>query len=500
MANFYSTPIDGCFNCPMQIDGRCNQPYSDRPALAAVRNATTNQAPPPPGCILRDLPLYLHGRFEDAHPDGTEPRDRAAEEAVLELLFRDNAAQFHDIGLRHRDAPAVTIRKLAAALTAEREASKGLVAQVADLTAERNAEIARAEKATKEAWDALNRDREGAIEATKLRAELAKLRARPVLTAESLAVEIYQAREVRRYGTRACDAEAQTMADDEWIVADVRAAIAALGPAPLPSPDRAEELFKAYLAAPDSDVEAMRHALAALAKLSPAPARDADTDRSLALTAASLLRHIVKVGGLAQGGEQSPNAEECMDMVRRLESAPARKVAPTRVLVHADGGACHGSRVVDGRCVGCGIAPDMQSTSLWLDADARPVQCEPAKVVAPTLVAVSDEELADASANAYDAMDAVRAVRAKLGAAKVTAEALAEAWWNQMYADGRAVCPWHADALENGREIETKRAASVIARLRHIAARADLFSAYLAAKGDPTLREALRVFFKATEE
>jgi len=445
MANFYSTPIDGCFNCPMQIDGRCNQPYSDRPALAAVRNATTNQAPPPPGCILRDLPLYLHGRFEDAHPDGTEPRDRAAEEAVLELLFRDNAAQFHDIGLRHRDAPAVTIRKLAAALTAEREASKGLVAQVADLTAERNAEIARAEKATKEAWDALNRDREGAIEATKLRAELAKLRARPVLTAESLAVEIYQAREVRRYGTRACDAEAQTMADDEWIVADVRAAIAALGPAPLPSPDRAEELFKAYLAAPDSDVEAMRHALAALAKLSPAPARNANTNRSLALTAASLLRHIVKVGGLAQGGEQSPNAEECMDMVRRLESAPARKVAPT-------------------------------------------------------LVAVSDEELADASANAYDAMDAVRAVRAKLGAAKVTAEALAEAWWNQMYADGRAVCPWHADALENGREIETKRAASVIARLRHIAARADLFSAYLAAKGDPTLREALRVFFKATEE
>jgi hypothetical protein len=36
------------------------------------------------------------------------------------------------------------------------------------------------------------------------------------------------------------------------------------------------------------------------------------------------------------------------------------------VLVHADGGACHGRRIVDNRCVGCGIAPDMQSTGLWL--------------------------------------------------------------------------------------------------------------------------------------
>lgn len=36
--------------------------------------------------------------------------------------------------------------------------------------------------------------------------------------------------------------------------------------------------------------------------------------------------------------------------------------------------------------------------------------------------------------------------------------------------------------------------------LCHSAARADLYTAYLAAKGDPTLREALRAFFKATEE
>ena len=77
---------------------------------------------------------------------------------------------------------------------------------------------------------------------------------------------------------------------------------------------------------------------------------------------------------------------------------------------------------------------------MWLDADARPVQCEPAKVVAPTLVAVSDEDLSAAYHAAYDkcqclpqdqAVDlnccdraGIRAVRAKLGAAEVTEERL----------------------------------------------------------------------------
>jgi hypothetical protein len=37
----------------------------------------------------------------------------------------------------------------------------------------------------------------------------------------------------------------------------------------------------------------------------------------------------------------------------------------THVLVHADGGPCHGTALVNGRCPGCGIAPDMQSTELW---------------------------------------------------------------------------------------------------------------------------------------
>lgn len=41
------------------------------------------------------------------------------------------------------------------------------------------------------------------------------------------------------------------------------------------------------------------------------------------------------------------------------------------VLVHADGGDCHGMKLVDGRCPGCGIAPDMQSTEFWTPAKAR---------------------------------------------------------------------------------------------------------------------------------
>lgn len=36
-----------------------------------------------------------------------------------------------------------------------------------------------------------------------------------------------------------------------------------------------------------------------------------------------------------------------------------------KVHVHADGGDCHGTPLVDGRCPGCGIVPDVQSTELW---------------------------------------------------------------------------------------------------------------------------------------
>ena len=44
-----------------------------------------------------------------------------------------------------------------------------------------------------------------------------------------------------------------------------------------------------------------------------------------------------------------------------------------QVLVHADGGACHGTPIVDGRCPKCGIAPDTQSLEMWPQpAERRP--------------------------------------------------------------------------------------------------------------------------------
>lgn len=71
-----------------------------------------------------------------------------------------------------------------------------------------------------------------------------------------------------------------------------------------------------------------------------------------------------------------------------------------RILVHADGGACHGTPIVDGRCPKCGIAPDTQSTELWpqppnpLDAGVisdmeRPVVLSP--VAADRVAALIEE-------------------------------------------------------------------------------------------------------------
>ena len=49
-----------------------------------------------------------------------------------------------------------------------------------------------------------------------------------------------------------------------------------------------------------------------------------------------------------------------------------------RVLVHADGGDCHGSPLVDNpdstgqfRCEGCGLAPNTQSVELWPESQVR---------------------------------------------------------------------------------------------------------------------------------
>ena len=37
----------------------------------------------------------------------------------------------------------------------------------------------------------------------------------------------------------------------------------------------------------------------------------------------------------------------------------------SRILVHADGGSCHGTPLENGWCPRCGFSPDMQSTELW---------------------------------------------------------------------------------------------------------------------------------------
>lgn len=55
----------------------------------------------------------------------------------------------------------------------------------------------------------------------------------------------------------------------------------------------------------------------------------------------------------------------------RALAVPARTDKATHVLVHADGGRCHGSPIVNGRCSGCGIAPDTQSTELRATLPAR---------------------------------------------------------------------------------------------------------------------------------
>ncbi len=61
----------------------------------------------------------------------------------------------------------------------------------------------------------------------------------------------------------------------------------------------------------------------------------------------------------------------------RLTHLPERKpvrMVPRRddlVLVHADGGDCHGTRLVNRVCPKCGICPDMQSMELWPPEEAK---------------------------------------------------------------------------------------------------------------------------------
>jgi hypothetical protein len=77
-------------------------------------------------------------------------------------------------------------------------------------------------------------------------------------------------------------------------------------------------------------------------------------------------------GRLQRTCESCPSVRACYG-AKRCEGAPGTEadlsIDPpmVQVLVHADGGACHGKPVVNGRCTGCGIVPDMQSTELWVE-------------------------------------------------------------------------------------------------------------------------------------
>ena len=249
------------------------------------------------------------------------------------------------------DARRVQAETTTALVTADRELAK-LRAELAELTITRDRLLAREHE-------------DGRLHA-QLRAEIAELRARPVLGVD--------------YALRS-------------------------SPVTLPSPDRAEELCRRYHDSTStigiargpawseySDegragrVSAMHKELTALAKLSPAPAPALD---------AAFLRRVLVATKHGPGGKGGP-------------------------------GLC------DAACVKC-------------EAE-RMVRAASAREVAPTLVAVSDEELVAAFAQAHlecpcdesgeewakyppDCCNAagIRAVRAKLGAAEVTEERLREA-------------------------------------------------------------------------
>lgn len=51
------------------------------------------------------------------------------------------------------------------------------------------------------------------------------------------------------------------------------------------------------------------------------------------------------------------------------------------VSVHADGGDCHGTQLVNGECPKCGIIPDMQSIELWPPEDVNGRKVEEKKMV-----------------------------------------------------------------------------------------------------------------------
>ena len=297
-------------------------------------------------------------------------RDTADEDARAAIDRADKADQERDAAIARAEkaeGDAYTMRSSA-------EENRGALVDVADDLLVNTVGVTSTDIAT----------RCGAAVA-KLRAELAELRTRPVLTEDLL--------------RGALDAHGHA--------ALARKVFAHLGPVTLPSPDRAEELCRRYHDSTStidiargpawseySDegragrVSAMHKELTALAKLSPDPAPTFD---------AAFLRRVLVATKHGPGGRGNP-------------------------------GPC------DAACVKC-------------EAE-RMVKAAPAREVAPTLVAVSDEELATAYSVAHDqpiprmaplrdrTIAGIRAVRAKLGAAEVTEERLAGAMkraWPNIY-------------------------------------------------------------------
>lgn len=56
---------------------------------------------------------------------------------------------------------------------------------------------------------------------------------------------------------------------------------------------------------------------------------------------------------------------------KRVMKFKESKKARTYVLVHTEGGECHGKPIVKGICAGCGKDPDMRSTSLWFESQVK---------------------------------------------------------------------------------------------------------------------------------
>lgn len=318
---------------------------------------------------------------------------RAMATGLIESIgARDAAEQARDMARDSRDAAIARTeaaeRTLSGLYDSKAELAK-LRAEVAELTVTRDRLLAREHE-------------DGRLHA-QLRAELAELRARPVLTVERL-----------KNAARKAGWAAPVKADDDAMCESI---LAALGPVTLPSPDRAEELTAAIYGAVERAERAM----------TPGPWEAKIYTTHVAGTSQETQWHEAIAGGPSSGtvvcetewsvfeDESAIGAANIRGIVALRNAAPAL-IAEVRALR-----AAAEEREAD---MHARIRAGYDKTV----ADAWRAE------VAPTLVAVSDEELATAYSVAHDqpiprmaplrdrTIAGIRAVRAKLGAAEVTEE------------------------------------------------------------------------------